>query len=110
MVRVQAHNRRAISYNLKLGYKIDFEDARDCRSDRNKCGYYGLYFEPLSNLKLKMLAVKLNEMTSKFENDAVVVVWSIWLLTIFLVMASLNIFFFQKCIKLSKSNCNRTTL
>ena len=31
MVRVQAHNRRAISYNLKLGYKIDFEDANELR-------------------------------------------------------------------------------
>ena len=31
MVRVQAHNRRAISYNLKLGYKIDYEDANECR-------------------------------------------------------------------------------
>jgi UDP-4-amino-4,6-dideoxy-N-acetyl-beta-L-altrosamine N-acetyltransferase len=31
MVRVQAHNRRAISYNLKLGYKIDYEDANELR-------------------------------------------------------------------------------
>ena len=31
MVRVQAHNRPAISYNLKLGYKIDYEDANECR-------------------------------------------------------------------------------
>ena len=31
MVRVQAHNGRAISYNLKLGYKIDFEDANELR-------------------------------------------------------------------------------
>ena len=31
MVRVQAHNRRAISYNLKLGYKIDYQDANECR-------------------------------------------------------------------------------
>ena len=31
MVRVQAHNRRAISYNLKLGYKIDHQDANECR-------------------------------------------------------------------------------
>ena len=31
MVRVQAHNRRAISYNLKLGYKIDFEGANELR-------------------------------------------------------------------------------
>lgn len=31
MVRVQAHNRRAISYNLKLGYKIDFEDVNELR-------------------------------------------------------------------------------
>ena len=31
MVRVQAHNRRAISYNLKLGYKIDYEDANERR-------------------------------------------------------------------------------
>ena len=31
MVRVQAHNRRAISYNLKLGYKIDYVDANECR-------------------------------------------------------------------------------
>jgi UDP-4-amino-4,6-dideoxy-N-acetyl-beta-L-altrosamine N-acetyltransferase len=31
MVRVQAHNRGAISYNLKLGYKIDFEDANELR-------------------------------------------------------------------------------
>lgn len=31
MVRVQAHNRRAIAYNLKLGYKIDFEDANELR-------------------------------------------------------------------------------
>ena len=31
MVRVQAHNRRAISYNLKLGYKIDFEDDNELR-------------------------------------------------------------------------------
>ena len=31
MVRVQAHNRHAISYNLKLGYKIDFEDANELR-------------------------------------------------------------------------------
>ncbi len=31
MVRVQADNRRAISYNLKLGYKIDYEDANECR-------------------------------------------------------------------------------
>ena len=31
MVRVPAHNRRAISYNLKLGYKIDFEDANELR-------------------------------------------------------------------------------
>ena len=76
--------------------EIDFEDARDCRSDRNKCGYYGLYFEPLSNLKLKMLAVKLNEMTSKFENDAVVVVWSIWLLTIFFGYGFFKYFFFPE--------------
>ena len=31
MVRVQAHNRRAISYNLKLGYKIVHQDANECR-------------------------------------------------------------------------------
>ena len=31
MVRVQAHNRSAISYNLMLGYKIDFEDANELR-------------------------------------------------------------------------------
>jgi RimJ/RimL family protein N-acetyltransferase len=31
MVRVQTHNRRAISYNLKLGYKIDYQDANECR-------------------------------------------------------------------------------
>ena len=31
MVRVQADNRRAISYNLKLGYKIDHQDANECR-------------------------------------------------------------------------------
>ncbi len=31
MVRVQAHNRGAISYNLKLGYKIDYQDANECR-------------------------------------------------------------------------------
>jgi UDP-4-amino-4,6-dideoxy-N-acetyl-beta-L-altrosamine N-acetyltransferase len=31
MVRVRAHNRRAISYNLKLGYKIDYEDANELR-------------------------------------------------------------------------------
>ena len=31
MVRVQAHNRSSISYNLKLGYKIDYEDANECR-------------------------------------------------------------------------------
>jgi RimJ/RimL family protein N-acetyltransferase len=31
MVRVQAHNRCAISYNLKLGYKIDHQDANECR-------------------------------------------------------------------------------
>lgn len=31
MVRVQAHNRSAIAYNLKLGYKIDFEDANELR-------------------------------------------------------------------------------
>lgn len=31
MVRVQAHNQRAIAYNLKLGYKIDFEDANELR-------------------------------------------------------------------------------
>ena len=31
MVRVQAHNLRAISYNLKLGYKIDYEDANELR-------------------------------------------------------------------------------
>jgi RimJ/RimL family protein N-acetyltransferase len=31
MVRVQTHNRRAISYNLKLGYKIDHQDANECR-------------------------------------------------------------------------------
>jgi len=31
MVRVQTHNRRAISYNLKLGYKIHHQDANECR-------------------------------------------------------------------------------
>ena len=31
MVRVQVHNLRAISYNLKLGYKIDFEGANELR-------------------------------------------------------------------------------
>lgn len=31
MVRVQAHNRGAISYNLKLGYKIDYQDANELR-------------------------------------------------------------------------------
>jgi len=31
MVRVQAHNRSAISYNLMLGYKIDHQDANECR-------------------------------------------------------------------------------
>jgi RimJ/RimL family protein N-acetyltransferase len=31
MVRVQAHNRSSISYNLKLGYKIHYEDANECR-------------------------------------------------------------------------------
>ena len=36
MVRVQAHNRRAISYNLKLGYKIDHQDANECRMILNK--------------------------------------------------------------------------
>jgi RimJ/RimL family protein N-acetyltransferase len=31
MVRVQTHNRPAISYNLKLGYKIVHQDANECR-------------------------------------------------------------------------------
>ena len=31
MVRVQAHNRGVISYNLKLGYKIDYQDANELR-------------------------------------------------------------------------------
>jgi RimJ/RimL family protein N-acetyltransferase len=40
MVRVQAHNRRAISYNLKLGYKIDYEDANECRMILNKEDFF----------------------------------------------------------------------
>ena len=40
MVRVQAHNRRAISYNLKLGYKIDYEDANECRMILDKEDFF----------------------------------------------------------------------
>jgi RimJ/RimL family protein N-acetyltransferase len=40
MVRVQTHNRRAISYNLKLGYKIDYQDANECRMLLDKEDFY----------------------------------------------------------------------
>ena len=40
MVRVQAHNRRAISYNLKLGYKIDHQDANECRMILDKEDFF----------------------------------------------------------------------
>ena len=40
MVRVQTHNRRAISYNLKLGYKIDHQDANECRMILDKEDFF----------------------------------------------------------------------
>ena len=40
MVRVQADNRRAISYNLKLGYKIDHQDANECRMILDKEDFF----------------------------------------------------------------------
>jgi RimJ/RimL family protein N-acetyltransferase len=40
MVRVQTHNRRAISYNLKLGYKIDHKDANECRMILDKEDFF----------------------------------------------------------------------
>ena len=43
MVRVQAHNRRAISYNLKLGYKIDFEGAIEIRMVLDKADFFQKY-------------------------------------------------------------------
>ena len=43
IVRVQAQNKSAISYNLQLGYKIDFEDANEIRMLLEKEDFFQKY-------------------------------------------------------------------
>ena len=43
IVRVQAQNKSAISYNLQLGYKIDFEDAIEIRMVLDKADFFQKY-------------------------------------------------------------------
>jgi RimJ/RimL family protein N-acetyltransferase len=43
IVRVQAQNKSAISYNLQLGYKIEFEDANEIRMMLDKADFFQKY-------------------------------------------------------------------
>ena len=43
IVRVQAQNKSAISYNLQLGYKVDFEDANEIRMLLEKEDFFQKY-------------------------------------------------------------------
>ena len=43
IVRVQAQNISAISYNLQLGYKIEFEDANEIRMMLDKADFFQKY-------------------------------------------------------------------
>jgi hypothetical protein len=77
--------------------EVDYEDAKDCRSDVNKCGYNGLYFEPLSNLKFKMFQIKINDIITDLSPSSIVVkVTSIYLLTIVFGYEFFKYFFFPE--------------
>ena len=82
----KTENNKCMRYGVKdiVTAEVDYEDARDCRSDKTKCGYYGLYFEPLSNLNFKMFEVKINDIISEIDYRFLVIVkgTSIFLLTI----------------------------
>ncbi|MCF8329268.1 MAG: GNAT family N-acetyltransferase [Crocinitomicaceae bacterium] len=43
IVRVQAQNKSAISYNRQLGYKIEFEDANEIRMVLDKADFFKKY-------------------------------------------------------------------
>ena len=43
VIRVLAQNKSAISYNLQLGYKIDFEDAIEIRMMLDKADFFQKY-------------------------------------------------------------------
>lgn len=43
IVRIQAQNKSAISYNLQLGYKINFEDANEIRMVLDKADFFEKY-------------------------------------------------------------------
>ncbi len=43
VIRVLAQNKSAISYNLQLGYKIDFEDANEIRMLLDKADFFQKY-------------------------------------------------------------------
>ena len=43
VIRVLAQNKSAISYNLQLGYKIDFEDANEIRMMLDKADFFQKY-------------------------------------------------------------------
>ena len=94
----KTENNECMRYGVKdiVTAEVIYEDARDCRRDENKCGYNGLYFEPLSNLKFKMLEVKLNDMKiSEYEYSMVAVI-SIYLLTVVCGYYFFKIFFFPE--------------
>jgi len=83
------HHKVEMNECMRYGVKdivtaeVDYEDARDCRRDENKCGYNGLYFEKVSNIRFRMLAVKVIEIVSdNVIMTSILSVTSIYLLVI----------------------------